>query len=105
MGGYGCRNMYRLTGQPGWMRLGCSPGWAWRSPSGLGPCAEYLMSGQWPTSRMAQSRQTGPAEGFGNWAPFAGSPEQELEFLKKRAEFLARQLEAVRERIEDLERE
>jgi hypothetical protein len=26
MGGYGHRNMYRLTGLPGWMRFGYSPG-------------------------------------------------------------------------------
>ncbi len=47
MGGYGYRNMYRFTGMPGWMRLGYSPGRVGRSPSGLGPCAEYLISGRW----------------------------------------------------------
>jgi len=49
MGGYGHRNMYYLTGLPGWMRFGFSPGWLGRSPTGLGPGANYLMTGQWPT--------------------------------------------------------
>lgn len=104
MGGYGCRNMYRLTGQPGWMRFGYSPGWLGRSPSGLGPCAEYLLSGRWPTPQTARAWQTGPAAGLGAGDSFAGSPEQEVEFLKTRADFLSRQLEAIRERIEELEK-
>ena len=48
--GRGHRYMYNLTGQPGWMRLGYSPGWAGRSASGLGPCAEYMVTGQWPAT-------------------------------------------------------
>ena len=51
------RNMYYLTGLPGWMRFGYSPGWVGRSPSGLGPCAEYLMTGQWPTAQMQMAAQ------------------------------------------------
>lgn len=104
MPGYGYRNMYRLTGLPGWMRFGYSPGWVGRSPSGLGPCAEYLMSGRWPTPQAAQAWQAGAAAGFGPGAAFAGGPEQELEFLKSRADFLSRQLDAVRRRIEELEK-
>lgn len=49
MGGYGHRNMYYQTGLPGWMRFGFSPGWLGRSPTGLGPGANYLTTGQWPT--------------------------------------------------------
>ncbi len=48
-GGHGNRYMYYLTGLPGWMRFGFSPGWLGRSPTGLGPAASYLMTGQWPT--------------------------------------------------------
>ncbi len=47
------RNMYYMTGLPGWMRFGFSPGWVGRSPTGLGPCASYLMTGQWPNPAMA----------------------------------------------------
>ena len=47
------RWMYYATGLPGWMRFGYSPGWVGRSPSGLGPAAEYIMTGRWPTPQMA----------------------------------------------------
>lgn len=41
--------MYYLTGTPGWMRFGYSPGWAGRSPTGLPPTAQYSMqTGQVP---------------------------------------------------------
>lgn len=96
MGGYGNRNMYRITGLPGWMRFGYSPGWQGRSPSGLGPAAEYLMSGRWPTPQMEQAWQAGPGG-------FATAPEQELDLLKRQADMLTQQLENVRQRIEELE--
>jgi len=93
MGGY--RWMYYLTGLPGWMRFGFSPGWVGRNPWGLGPCAYYLMTGQWPT----------PAA-WGVWAPWAGiAPEQELTLLRNQAEFLKQQLDAIAKRIEELEKE
>lgn len=104
MPGYGCRNMYRLTGLPGWMRFGYSPGRAGRSPSGLGPCAEYLMTGRWSNPEMAQAWQAGPAAGFAAGAGFVGGPERELELLRSRADFLSCQLDAVRRRIEELEK-
>jgi len=45
--------MYNLTGLPGWMRFGFSPG----RGGGPGPCAQYLMTGQWPTPQMAAGWQ------------------------------------------------
>ena len=54
------RNMYYMTGLPGWMRFGYSPGWVGRSASGLGPGAEYLMTGQWPTPQMQMAAQGYP---------------------------------------------
>ncbi|HET6455466.1 MAG TPA: DUF5320 domain-containing protein [Armatimonadota bacterium] len=77
------RNMYYLTGQPGWMRFGCSPGWVGRSPSGLGPCAQFLMSGQQPLADQ----------------------HPRLEFLKNQASFLEQQLAAIKSQIETLEGE
>lgn len=97
MGGFGCRNMYRLTGLPGWMRFGYSPGWQGASRSGLGPCAEFLVTGRWPTPQMEQAWQSG---GMMGWSM---GPEQELNLLKARAEFLSRQLDNIRKRIEELE--
>ncbi len=104
MPGYGCRNMYRLTGLPGWMRLGYSPGWVGRSPSGLGPCAEYLMTGRWPTPGKDRTWQAEPSASFSGEAGFTVDAERELQFLKSRAEFLSQQLEAVRRRIEEIEK-
>ncbi len=40
------RNMYYITGMPGWMRFGYSPGWVGRSPTELPPTAQYLQMGQ-----------------------------------------------------------
>jgi len=78
VGGYGHRNMYYLTGLPGWMRFGFSPGWLGRSPTGLGPAASYLMTGQWPTPQAQaywQAMQSGqvPYPAFGGFGamPYA----------------------------------
>jgi len=87
------RNMYYLTGQPGWMRFGYSPGWVGRSPSGLGPCAQYLLSGQGPIPQASGS----------GW-PVA-SNEARLQFLKDQAAFLEQQLNTVKSQIESLEKE
>lgn len=92
--GYGHRNMYYLTGQPGWMRLGYSPGWVGRSPSGLGPCAEYLVTGRWPAA----------AGGFTPPISQAG-PSGELDLLKAQAERMEETLSQIRERLSKLEKE
>lgn len=90
--GHGYRNMYNATGQPGWMRLGYSPGWVGRSRSGLGPCAEYLTTGAWPAG-------TGPVQGFAGQA----APGNELELLKAQADRMEQALGQLRERIAKLE--
>lgn len=133
MGGYGNRNMYYLTGLPGWMRFGVSPGWIGRSPTGLGPTASYLTTGQWPTPQAQaywQAMQSGqtpyPAfSGVGaipysypptGATPYMGTypgavpfgaqpdPEQELNFLKNQAEALKNQIEQINTRIKELEK-
>ncbi len=91
--GHGHRNMYNLTGQPGWMRLGYSPGWAGRSPSGLGPCAEYMLAGRWPTPMGAFT----PPQA---WAGAGG----EVEFLKAQADRMQQTLAQISERISELEK-
>ena len=65
------RYMYYATGLPGWMRFGYSPGWLGVSPTGMGPAASYLMTGQWPTPQMAaawQGRQFPMALEVPQWA-------------------------------------
>ena len=118
MGGYGHRNMYYMTGLPGWMRFGYSPGWTGRSASGLGPAAEYLMTGQWPTPQMQAAWQDGqvpydggagyPMPGFPTpydpWGAARITPEQELDMLKGQTEILEDQLDGIRRRMKELEK-
>ncbi len=105
--------MFELTGLPGWMRLGYSPGWQDRSPSGLGPCAEYLMSGVWPTEAMNDAWAGGqvpflpgpgfPMPGFPTpydpWGAAELTPERELAFLKEEARRLEDMLKGIEERM------
>ena len=105
------RWMYYATGLPGWMRFGFSPGWVGRSASGLGPGAEYLMTGQWPTPQMAMAAQGYPMEpmgmamGYPN--PMGPDPQemmaQQLAMLKEQAQFLQQQLEQINAQIEQLQ--
>jgi hypothetical protein len=104
------RWMYYATGQPGWMRFGFSPGWVGRSPTGLGPCATFLMTGQWP-GPPAWAAPGGPVP-FPAWGamPFAGPApsmpkEQELQMLKSQAQWIKQQLEQINQRIAELEKE
>ncbi len=120
------RNMYYMTGLPGWMRFGYSPGWVGRSASGLGPGAEYMMTGQWPTPQMAaagpavQAGQMPPmsvppmgAYGMGMGMPY-GPPDlqqqmqmlqEQAEMLQQQAQMLQQQFEAVQQQIAALEKE
>jgi hypothetical protein len=99
--------MYYMTGLPGWMRFGYSPGWAGRSASGFGPCAEYMMTGQWPTPQMQMAMQGYPmaAMGYpGMMAPDAEAmKQQQLAMLQQQAEFIEYQLEQVNAQIAQLE--
>jgi hypothetical protein len=73
--GRGWRNMYYATGLPGWARYGYAPAW------GAPPAAAYGPYGAPPT------------------------PEQETEFLKSQAEMLKEELDAISQRIAELEKE
>ena len=100
------RWMYYATGLPGWMRFGFSPGWLGRSPSGLGPCAEYLLTGRWPMP-FGYGYAGWPAPAAFPWAGFQApglSPEAELNTLKTQAEWLQSQLEAINKRVAELEK-
>jgi len=119
MPGYRHRNMYYLTGLPGWMRFGFSPGWVGRSPTGLGPAAQYLLTGTWPTPQMQYMWNSGQVPYSGNYPgfPMPGfptpydpwgiaqiTPEKELEILKGEARNLSEELDKVWERINQLEK-
>lgn len=106
----GYRHMYYATGVPGWMRFGFSPGWLGRSPSGLGPCATYLMTGAWGMPHPPAYREGG-APGF--WpGPVGVGPsmggmirEDELSLLRQQSEWLSGRVEAINKRIQELEAE
>lgn len=88
------RNMFYATGLPGWMRFGYSPGWGC-----LSPCAQFLLTGQWPTPQMAAAWQATQAGGPGLMFPPAG----QLQMLKAQAQMLEAQLDQIRQAIAQLE--
>jgi len=93
MGGYGHRNMYYLTGQPGWMRFGYSPGWG-----GLPPGAQYLsQTGQMPQFMSWMQQQAQQAPMGVPTAPTGVTKEQEIQALET-------QLEAIKRRLEELKK-
>ncbi len=95
--GHGYRNMYYLTGVPGWLRFGYSPGWG-----GMPPAAQYLQS----TGQLGQfMRWIGyPGGAAGGWPYYAPNREQELQALRAQKEALERQLETLAKRLEELEK-
>jgi len=102
MCGYRWRNMYYLTGLPGWMRFGYSPGWIGRSPIGLPPAAQYLaQTGQMPqfTSWLQQAPAGAPVTPLGMPAM---PKEQEVSLLEAQAKMLGDQLEQIKKRLEEL---
>lgn len=106
--------MYYATGLPGWMRFGFSPGWIGRSPTGLGPTASYLMTGQWPVpfgqGALPSAPLASPSAGLGGAAaPFSGfnplasvPKDQQVKLLEDQAKALESQLEGIRKRLEEL---
>ncbi len=112
--GHGHRYMYYMTGLPGWMRFGFSPGWG-----GLPPAAQYLQqTGQLPQF-MGYLQQQMPIMPTGTLPtsiptqmptmpigmPTTGAPipkEQEISMLEQQANMLEQQIEAIRKRMEEL---
>lgn len=91
------RNMFYMTGQPGWMRFGYSPGWG-----GLPPGAQYLaQTGQMPAFQAWVGRQAPTAP----WATQEASREEEIAWLTAQAEGLESQLAEIRQRVDELARE
>jgi len=101
MGGHGHRRMFYLTGMPGWMRFGYSPGWG-----GMPPGAQYLQA----TGQLGQFMgwMGYPGGTAGTWSVPGATPwarDQELETLKRQKETLERQLEVLEKRLQELEKE
>ncbi len=105
MGGYGGRNMYYLTGLPGWMRFGYSPGWIGRSPTGLPPGAQYLMqTGQMPQFASWIQQQAPAGISVTPMGMPAMPKEQEIAMLESQAKMLGDQLEQIKKRLEELKK-
>ena len=106
--------MYYLTGLPGWLRFGFSPGWLGRSPTGLPPTAQWIIqSGLLPqylqylqTAAPAITPPTVPPTTPAGIVPtpFTAqmSKEQERQILEQQVKILEAQIEALRKRLEEL---
>jgi hypothetical protein len=111
--GYRHRNMYYLTGLPGWMRLGYSPGWVGRSSSGLPPAAQWIIqSGMLPQyQQYLQSNipytPTAPVTPFSSAMPYGTglTQDQEKQMLEQQMNALETQLETIKKRLEELSEE
>jgi len=116
--GYRHRYMYYMTGLPGWIRFGFSPGWLGISPTGLPPTAQWLLQSgllpqymQWlqtaaptvvsPTTTPPTGAQVTSTPFLTAFAP-TYSKEQEKQMLEQQVKILESQLEALRKRIEEL---
>ena len=115
------RWMYQMTGLPGWMRFGFSPGWVDRSPTGLPPAAQwitqsgllpqftsYLQSGQPTTVPTPGMMPQVPTPGMMPQVPFqpgAFPVAEEKQMLAQQLEFLGNQIETIRKRLAELESE
>ncbi len=96
-----------MTGLPGWIRFGFSPGWG-----GLPPTAQYLQqTGQVPQfmNYMQQQVPITPMQTMPMGMPMAPTPqmtkEQEIAMLEQQADMLEQQMEAIRKRLEELKKE
>ncbi len=99
------RNMFHMTGQPGWMRFGYSPGWG-----GMPPGAQYLIqTGQMPVFQAWMGKQVPDAPWWGAasppWATQGASREDEIAWLTAQAESLEAQLAEIKRRVDELSQE
>lgn len=108
------RRMFKLTGLPGWMRFGFSPGWAGETPSGLPPVAQWLQESgnlsqfqEWLTSQQ-NIPNVPPNVGVQQNIPPPSmnmTKEQEKQILKDQLNFLQAQIKQISKRLEDLKEE
>ncbi|MEA1993878.1 MAG: hypothetical protein U9N35_05735 [Euryarchaeota archaeon] len=95
------RWMYKMTGLPGWMRFGFSPGWVGRSPNGLPPGAQYMMqTGQ--VQQFADFMGASQTPIQGTYAPQSMTEEQKMAMLGDRAKIIEQELKQIKERVEEL---
>ena len=111
--------MYYLTGLPGWIRFGYSPGWMGSSPTGLPPTAQWIMQSGLMPQYLSHLQTTAPVAPPAAVPPTLGAPmaptaafptpfapaltkEQERQMLEQQVNALEAQLGAIRKRLEEL---
>jgi hypothetical protein len=103
--------MYNLTGLPGWLRFGYSPGWIGRSQTGMPPTAQWIIqSGQLPqylsylkTMTPSVTDQPTPSATIPYTPQF--TVEQEKQLLEQQMNGLQSQLDIIKKRLEELSKE
>jgi hypothetical protein len=99
------RRTHYLSGLPGWLRFGYSPGWVGRSPTGVSPAAEWIMSsGLIPQYReyLRAGRIPPTFEPYVTGAPV--SKEEEIQMLDEQSKVIESQLDTIKKRVEALKK-
>ncbi|MBD3191078.1 MAG: hypothetical protein GF308_10560 [Candidatus Heimdallarchaeota archaeon] len=102
------RNMYELTGLPGWVRFGSSPGFA-GGGRGMGPCAEYIQRTGQMDDFIEDLKEQNPniSESY-SWNPanrndFSNtSKNNQREILINRIKVLERELQELKKELSRL---
>lgn len=99
-GGNRHRRMYELTGVPGWIRYGSSPGFA-GGGRGLGPCAEYIQKTGQMDDFVQELSKNNP--NFQKWQDFSDgfkpiNPDNEKEMIAKRIRDLEEEIKELKRR-------
>jgi hypothetical protein len=95
------RNMFYLTGLPGWIRFGFSPGWLGRTPTGLPPTAQWLTQSGLLPQYMQYLQTTAPTPSSAPATP-TYSKEQEKQMLEQQTKALEEQIGAINKRLKEL---
>jgi len=97
------RRMYELTGIPGWIRYGSSPGFA-GGGAGRGPCADYLdRTGQMPAFIKELAEKNPNYEIWNNAMEnlSKNNPDYQKEQLIRRIKDLEDELKYLKKELKD----
>ena len=99
--------MFQITGQPGWMRFGFSPGWG-----GMPPGAQYLQqTGQVPQATNWVQQSNAEAQEMPDYSGSGASispqmtgfsKDQEIENLKMQLQQFENAITQIKEKIKQL---
>ena len=97
------RRMYELTGVPGWIRYGTSPGMR-GGGRGMGPCAQYLRSTEQFDEFLKDFAENNPNVPVWQTAfkDIAADAKYEKALLTDRIDFLQEEIKELRKKLKDL---